>query len=106
MTELRECPFCGGKATGYPNSWAVKCESCNIQRYGLSYADAIERWNTRYEPTCRMDSVKSGPLYDVYRCSRCGYGYAENRCDPGMKTGTMDGERCPNCGSLIEEVTE
>lgn len=92
MTELRECPFCGGKATGYPNSWAVKCESCNIQRYGLSYADAIERWNTRYERTAEKVPGKMKFGTRLPKCSECGQSLGDSRWS-----------YCPNCGARVVE---
>lgn len=99
MTELRECPFCGGKATGYPNSWAVKCESCNIQRYGLSYADAIERWNTRYEPTRTANTSTimdfgGSVVATILECDNC------SRQLIGDET------YCPTCGARVVEVDE
>lgn len=76
MSELRECPYCGGKADliDHRVDWFVKCSDCNVIVYGesVSHLDhiedekeakeafnsvdwdalkqtAIDKWNTRSE---------------------------------------------------------
>lgn len=51
------------------------------------------------ERTCRFERVKSSPPYDVYRCTACGFEWAENRTDPGTKE--MPDNYCPNCGAKV-----
>lgn len=54
MSELKPCPFCGGKAKvenmGYPHH--VYCMSCGAKTTGVGFEtegekDAILKWNTR-----------------------------------------------------------
>ena len=52
-TELKPCPFCGGKATimennHYTDMWTVMCKNCysEIDRYHTKES-AIEAWNRR-----------------------------------------------------------
>lgn len=65
MTELKPCPFCGGKAKfvyHMPYN-AVRCTKCKT--YGKTVVDmyeqqdgraeAIEAWNRRYEPVIEID---------------------------------------------------
>ena len=48
--------------------------------------------------TCRMEHVKDGPCYDVWRCSACGYEYAEN-----VSMDSIVQNFCPNCGREVVE---
>ena len=52
MTELKPCPFCGGKAEAirvYANEWYVQCTICPCTMIGGYYTEkeAIESWNKR-----------------------------------------------------------
>ena len=64
MTELKPCPFCGGKAFvsaklpyfGERFTLAVVCEKCNASSKHKNFEDeAIEAWNRRYEPVSEID---------------------------------------------------
>ena len=61
-------------------------------------ADLIE---PEPERTCKMELVKSGPIYSVYRFSCCGYEHSENDTDRGATE--LPGTRCPKCGTKVEE---
>lgn len=63
MSELKPCPFCGGKAIGTPSckpEWVyeIKCTDCGAKIKKLAICpscarrEAIEAWNARYERTC------------------------------------------------------
>ena len=59
MTELKPCPFCGGKAKvieldpfnryrGRFHTWGVRCVKCGVEMVsGVSKEDVIKTWNWR-----------------------------------------------------------
>lgn len=55
--------------------------------------ESIKAWNSRAERTCCIEHVKGGAMYDVWRCSTCGYEYAESVSEKGIVQ-----NYCPNCG--------
>lgn len=57
-------------------------------------AQAVEA--TLGRGTCEMEHVKDGPCYDVWRCSACGYEYAEN-----VSMDSIVQNFCPNCGREV-----
>lgn len=70
MSELKPCPFCGGKAIGAPScrpEWVyeIKCTDCGAKIKKLAICpscarrEAIEAWNARYERTCQIVKEKS-----------------------------------------------
>lgn len=61
-------------------------------------ADIIEPEPKR---TCKMELVKRGPIYSVWRFSCCGYEHSENRTDGGATE--LPGTRCPKCGARVVE---
>ena len=61
-------------------------------------ADLIE---PEPERTCKMELVKSGQIYSVWRFSCCGYEHSENRTDGGATE--LPGTRCPKCGAKVVE---
>lgn len=68
---------------------------------GLRVLDYLEHDGERYERVreCEMEHVKSGALYDVWRCSACGYEYAESVSETSIVQNF-----CPNCGAKVKEV--
>jgi hypothetical protein len=70
MTELRKCPFCGGKAEMYNyclNEWYIGCGECSCD-LGVfdTKAKAIEAWNKRVG-----DANKT--IENVVTCGECKY---------------------------------
>ena len=53
------------------------------------------------ERTCKMELVKRGPIYSVYRFSCCGYVHSENDTDGGATE--LPGTRCPKCGTVVDD---
>ena len=60
-------------------------------------ADLIE---PEPERTCKMELVKRGPIYSVWRSSCCGYEHSENDTDGGATE--LPVTRCPKCGTVVE----
>ena len=89
---FRESPICAAldvlNVEGYLD-WRGVCELL---------ADLIE---PEPERTCKMELVKRGPIYSVYRFSCCGYEHSENDTDGGATE--LPGTRCPKCGAVVEE---
>lgn len=123
MTELRECPFCGGKATlnsgydegnGYSASsggwWAsVGCPECEIDKLtceesteDMAVDTVTSWWNDRYEQKCRYIAESDPYGENVWiECSRCGYQEHEDYAQ------VFDGySYCPGCGARIIKENE
>ena len=65
--------------------------------------DATEQFDRLAEQrrgTCKWILEHSGPLYDKWRCSECGYMHVESRCDAGATD--FDPKFCPDCGRRVE----
>lgn len=109
MNELKPCPFCGGEAKlvysepGHEDRiWCiVRCKDWNCPGEHLNewYAtddDAIGKWNTRYERTCRPIWKRlDKPLGDTFVCSECG----------NVVEGTTERltTYCSRCGAKVVE---
>lgn len=98
MTELKPCPFCGGRPIILNAPWAkyrgdymkqVHCKSTHCVTLGLfrDEEEAIEAWNTRAERTCKP---KPGNLQGIVVCE-CGDPFPEYY------------EYCPYCGAKVVE---
>ena len=116
MSELKPCPFCGGKAIqvsgeyrdgGYQEYTShVKCECCGSVSQRITESStlpaveeiAAEAWNTRAEQTCHFDQTDKIPttsgMIRVWECSNCGREYEE-----------LNGvyEYCPHCKAKVVE---
>lgn len=117
MSELKPCPFCGGKASiyesnRYPSSgnritgYTVICTDMDCINYRAddwyerTEKRAIERWNTRVERTCHPveQLPPSESLSTPVRLS-CGH----------VVEGVLDGEAsmlpnfCEVCGAKVVE---
>ena len=89
---FRESPICAAldvlNVEGYLD-WRGVCELL---------ADLIE---PEPERTCKMELVKRGPIYSVWRFSCCGYEHSENMTDGGATE--LPGTRCPKCGTVVDD---
>lgn len=89
-TELKPCPFCGGKASllkrgndyTRKRSAEIRCEDCKAMvltgaiRNSLEWCErtVIEKWNKRIvvdNPTCDHNWVKSVAYKGASYCSKC-----------------------------------
>ncbi len=55
MSELRECPFCGGEdhivGKDFENlRFTIMCSNCGLQMFDIREKNLIETWNTRHTP--------------------------------------------------------
>ena len=102
MTELRECPFCGGEAIsgGDDGSWYAHCGHEECLGYEAIYHDfatrdeAVEAWNSRVERTCRI--VHDG--HGHWECDECGGSIDWDSCDDADPPSCSF---CPNCGAKV-----
>lgn len=49
---------------------------------------------------CEWMLEHSGPLYDKWRCSSCGFQFVEPRCAQGYMD--LEPNYCPNCGKAVK----
>ena len=97
--ELKPCPFCGGVVErynampGYVGGHGFYCRNCDSQfDIGDSDEDAMQKWNTRAERTCRRVPGKMHYGERRPKCSECGYGLGDSRWG-----------YCPKCGAKVVE---
>ena len=78
---------------------------CNVGQDWQDMVELRDRLAELIEPeperTCKMELVKSGSIYSVWRFSCCGYVHSENVTDGGATE--LPGTRCPKCGTKVEE---
>lgn len=106
MTELKSCPFCGGKAMCHPITmdimcrdllhtyWRVRCTECGTQiREETDRDKAIATWNRRAEHTATRISVprEGHTAIGHYECGEC----------RGV-VGAQDAH-CKHCGARLVE---
>ena len=123
MSELRECPFCGGEAKvnrhdpekeGVWCLYSIECPTCQENYHGAddygwdlsvcgnSLDKLIDIWNTRAERTCHD---KAAEREGYFECDSCGYDYSAwggYGCDCGEDP---DFSYCPNCGAKVTEAS-
>lgn len=99
MSELRECPFCWSNeiyiqevSTASELMFWVVCHNCakGDTLPHFTKQEAIEAWNTRYEPTCHIDYSFSNGFDELETVMECG--------------NTIIGELpdyCPGCGQKV-----
>jgi hypothetical protein len=128
MTELKPCPFCGGKArivSDYSSEqdktrWSLWHECCEHEGSGLGYGhalfpwfetpwydteeEAVEAWNARAERTCQDADTR----FNAWVCSECKATMLLLFDDYGEPTYSVEGvadvpRYCPNCGAKVVE---
>lgn len=90
LPKLLPCPFCGGEAKA-ANEEYVSCLECGAL---LTGANAIKRWNTRAERTCK-NIASTDDIENEFVCSVCGYTV------PMFEYGPEIGEHCKGCGGEV-----
>ena len=110
MSDLKPCPFCGGKAElqddiGREDKMFyravcsdIECQGHYCNDWSMTQGRAIERWNTRAERTCEMVYEPDDPPihYGKWTCSECGHWWMYPPYD-------MSGANyCPDCGAKVE----
>ena len=113
MTELKPCPFCGKSEhleilkiedSKHPKHYKVTCDitsgGCGgIGGYRFSNQEAIEAWNTRFEPTC-------GEPRGFIECDEDNFGnpsFAELWCEYCDIELDHEWKHCPSCGRRVIE---
>ena len=90
MTELKPCPFCGGKAEfAYlkgSGMQAVRCQKCRARTWSCydTEDEAAAAWNNRHNQTCHVEYPS-----DARMCSECHYHIGVNDLF------------CPHCGAEV-----
>ena len=99
----------------YHTDGCIMLESDLDNCYWENVQTLARQWNTRHqcgladedynilldelgvsERTCEIEHVKGGARYDVWRCSACGYEYAESVSETSVVR-----NYCPNCGAKV-----
>lgn len=106
MSELKPCPFCGGKAMidyGFSSSLNasggfayVFCEQCRVSgSRHTSEKQAEKAWNTRVERTCKMKKARwdDGQCTWGVICSAC--------CKKHEHSFEYSFNFCPTCGAKV-----
>lgn len=102
MTELKPCPFCGGKAvlcenTDYAYVYCKECGSQTDESHGTAGA-AVAAWNTRAERTCKMTKLEPPLLLEGWwSCSECGPVFPP--CNDEIAVWVL--QQCPHCGAKV-----
>lgn len=101
--ELEPCPFCGGEVKLDRNfiicdTCAVRMERAIVYPRWHEHTELIQRWNTRYKRTCKMEP---DPDYDLVVCSECGYEEEIHLLFPSSGDQVYDGKFCPSCGAEV-----
>ena len=94
MSELKPCPFCGGKAFfegsfTHPGYGYVNCDFCGVVTPWGVEGEAIDAWNRRTERTCRIEKWDGADLFAL----SCGHAHQ----------GIMP-NYCPSCGARVIET--
>lgn len=115
MTELKRCPFCGGKPhiTGCVliNGKHWNMVSCSAEDHTVQVntagetaeqakALAIEKWNHRHYPPEVENAVEKETVKVPLKSDFCEVGPSCQIGIPGMMVITT---YCPNCGQRIKE---
>lgn len=114
MSELLNCPFCGGEAKFVESrdsvipgklevvAWKVQCSKCGASTLPNNYygdkKEAANSWNTRSERTC-TNSYKGGCTV-AFKCSSCGYSVFYPKKGSGKY---VKPKYCHNCGAKVVE---
>ena len=109
MTELRPCPFCGGKAWAYSGTtyhfesgfgWICACKSCDAQgQIGETKKAAVMNWNRRTPGTCRNTVIEKDKCGMDFQCSHCELSWS-------FTVGSLKDNEfffCPKCGREVVE---
>lgn len=118
MSELKPCPFCGGRQTYRKHDGGVWLTTTNhkrgcIMRDALAFvafnteAEAVAAWNTRAERTCEDVNEEDND----FTCSECGasmYTQIDDCWTMIARGGLCDDviekpNYCPNCGAKVIE---
>lgn len=102
MSELKPCPFCGGKpekiykSTGQTTH--IECPDCHAQFPKSTNENKYDdEWNRRHVDTCTMEFATKGMMRSWWVCSNCGKAMDTIEACGGRKPPKF----CGNCGAKV-----
>ena len=102
MTELKTCPFCGGKPTAietHPGRGELYCGKCDLVMCGdnaKTPEELTQAWNTRHVETCKLNELDA-LTQTLSMVDGCAWG----ECSECGCLTPDDSTYCINCGRKV-----
>lgn len=121
MSELKPCPFCGGKVEHqltYDGAYSFTCDSCGLNaRFTEDIARAVPAmlehtewlWNMRYRPMCHITDMEISlePIVQyehrehIYHCEECHSEFSLVLFNEDGDSWCEKPKYCPHCGMKV-----